>query len=128
MKKLPSFVPSAAGADVASDGNLYWSLSADAKQAETLFKKYQASPEFTTGKELYAAGSTTHNVVADPHFASFSSEPFALNDYHLKEGSAAINAGVAIPAEWPDPLREGDAGKPDIGAFPLTVEPVKIGK
>ena len=40
---------------------------------------------------------------------------------------AAIDAGVEIPAEWPDPLRKMDKGKPDIGALPLGAdfEPVR---
>ena len=37
----------------------------------------------------------------------------------LHRESPAINAGAAIPGEWPDPLRRDDEGSPDIGALPL---------
>ncbi len=37
----------------------------------------------------------------------------------LTKGSAAVDAGLAIPAAWPDPLRDADAGKPDVGAMPF---------
>ncbi|MNC98948.1 hypothetical protein D3C83_170640 [compost metagenome] len=43
------------------------------------------------------------------------------SDFHLQTGSAAIDAGVEIPSEWPDPLRALDAGPPDIGAVPYGV-------
>ena len=49
------------------------------------------------------------------------------NDYRPIKGSPALDAGIAIPAEWPDPLRDSDSGKPDIGAFPVGVERWRVG-
>ena len=40
-------------------------------------------------------------------------------DLRLSEGSPAVDAGLPIPARRPDPLREADAGKPDVGAVPF---------
>ena len=38
----------------------------------------------------------------------------------------AIDAGVDLPGDWPDPLRTKDAGKPDLGALPLGAEPFPV--
>jgi len=65
---------------------------------------------------------------ADPMFADFHSDWRRANDYRLRKGSPAIDAGVPVPPEWPDPLREQDKGKPDIGAFPLGCKPWGIGR
>jgi hypothetical protein len=34
---------------------------------------------------------------------------------------------VSLPADWPDPVRAADAGKPDAGALPLGARPWHIG-
>lgn len=41
--------------------------------------------------------------------------------------SPAVNAGVKIPTDWLDPLREKDRGKPDLGAVPAGVSPWTVG-
>ena len=43
------------------------------------------------------------------------------SDLRLQAHSPAVNAGVPVPVEWPDPLREKDADKPDHGALPCGV-------
>jgi hypothetical protein len=106
--RLPAYFVPAAGTNLISDGNLFWSPAADEKQAAALFKKWQASPAFTENKKLYEAGSDTHSVVADPK----------LNEYSLSPGSAAIDAGVEIKFEGFDPVAKEDQGRPDIGAIP----------
>jgi hypothetical protein len=35
---------------------------------------------------------------------------------------------VALPDDWPDPLRKQDKDKPDIGALPLGAEPLNAGR
>jgi hypothetical protein len=50
------------------------------------------------------------------------------NDYRLQSGSAAVDAGVELPANLPDPVRGQDKGKPDIGALPLGAEPLQAGR
>ena len=41
--------------------------------------------------------------------------------------SLAYSPGVAVPVEWPDPLRSADAGKPDAGAIPLSAPAWTVG-
>jgi hypothetical protein len=48
-------------------------------------------------------------------------------DLRLAKDSPAVDAGVSIPAEWPDPLRSSDEGKPDLGALPLGSEMLRVG-
>jgi Protein of unknown function (DUF1565) len=100
-------------------GNLLWGLDGQAK-ANT-FAKLRASPLFAASKAIYEPGWTTHDVVGDPKFA------VGAVDLRLQPGSAAIDAGLAVPAKWPDPMRESDAGKPDIGALPLGAKPWSVG-
>ena len=49
------------------------------------------------------------------------------NDYRLEPGSPAINVGVAIPEDRPDPLREQCADQPDLGALPYGADHPRVG-
>jgi hypothetical protein len=60
-------------------------------------------------------------VFADPRFVRFP------DDLRLDGKSPAIDAGVAIPSDWPDTLRGKDKGKPDIGAIPAGGAMPKVG-
>jgi hypothetical protein len=52
-----------------------------------------------------------------------------LNESFQPAGqSKAVDAGEALPAEWPDPVRAQDKGKPDIGAVPAGVKPWQMGR
>ncbi|MBW3540732.1 MAG: right-handed parallel beta-helix repeat-containing protein [Planctomycetes bacterium] len=125
--RLPGFMPPNAEQNAACDGNLYWSPHATPSQADALFAKYRKSAAFEQSRAIYDPGSTTHAVVADPRFRSYSPEPDAANDYRLQTGSPAAGAGVTIPTEWPDPLRKIE-GRPDVGAYPLESEPLDVGR
>ncbi len=61
---------------------------------------------------------------------NISGEPGSVkpNDFRLLPGSPAIDAGVSIPSDWPDPLRSADQGKPDAGAIPRGAEQLKVGR
>lgn len=66
--------------------------------------------------------------LADPKLNRLTADPNADFDPSLQKSSPAINAGVPIPTEWFDPLRNRDKEKPDIGALPLgePAEPVGL--
>jgi hypothetical protein len=108
--------------NVHADGNLFWQPGLEAKRAALFFAAYRASPAFANSKRVYAAGFDANSLVADPRFVKGDADSAEPNDYRLQAGSPAIDAGVAIAPDWPDPLREFDKGKPDIGALPLGVE------
>jgi hypothetical protein len=102
-----------------SDGNLYWFAYVDPTQQDQIFAKYRKSPEFEGSKEKYDGGFTSRSLTGDPK----------LDDRDVPQaGSPAVDAGAAVPAEWPDPLRESDAGKPDIGAIPAGGTPLSVGR
>jgi len=61
------------------------------------------------------------NVAGDPNFVK-------AGDFRLRPGSPAVDAGVTIPNDWSDPLRNLEKGKPDAGAVPLGGEPLKVGR
>jgi hypothetical protein len=92
--------------DVQIDGNLHWSR----KGAPIVFDK------------LRAAGYAAHDLAGDPKLTDADH-----GDLRLSPGSAAIDAGVPVPKDWPDPLRAGDKGKPDVGALPAGAPMLKVG-
>ncbi len=57
----------------------------------------------------------------------FNADWRAAVDPRLKPGSPARESGVAIPPDWPDPLRAADRAQPDIGAIPVGTEPWRVG-
>ncbi len=99
-----------------ADGNLYWAPGADPKG---YFDRYLASEAYARSKAVYAPGFNANSRAADPKLA---------DDFRLQPGSAAIDTGADLPADWPDPLRAVDAGRPDIGALPVGVEPLRAGR
>lgn len=113
---------------IQSDGNLFWQPGLDVKTAAPFFTVYRGTSAFANSKKFYPPGFDAHSLATDPRFVKFSIDPLEMNDYRLQPGSPALNAGVPIPVDWPDPLREADKGKPDIGALPLGAEPFRIGR
>jgi len=102
-----------------SDGNLYGFAGADPEAAATIFAKYRKSPAFAESAQAYEGGFTGRSLAADPQ----------LNDDEIPlPGSPAVDAGAPVPAEWPDPLRADDAGRPDIGALPVGAVPLRVGR
>jgi hypothetical protein len=107
--------------NVIADGNLYWSPAAG--NAAGFFDRFRKSEQFAQSRQLYPRGSAAHCQVADPGFVKADADAAGQNDYRLQPGSPAIDAGVALPADWPDPLRDADAGVPDVGATPQGRDP-----
>lgn len=125
--RLPSHFPPDAALDVIEDGNLFWLPSTDSKQAANLFAKFRSSDVFTKSRERYPAGSTANNLVADPLFAVLPPGESRARSFRLISKSPAIDSGIALPADWPDPLRSRDSGLPDIGAFPAALDDWQVG-
>jgi hypothetical protein len=99
-------------------GNLLWGVKDGPALKGEPFAKFRASPLFALSQKPYGPGWTTHDRVADPKFVRLPLDQALPADLRLQQGSPAINGGQTIPADWPDPLRDGDKGAPDIGALP----------
>ncbi|HEX4492949.1 MAG TPA: DUF1565 domain-containing protein [Acidimicrobiia bacterium] len=100
--------------DLQVDGNLLWSLTANA--GIDYFKQFRKSKVFEASKQVYAPGFGAHDVYGDPKLASvIAGVPL---DARLGGGSPAIDAGQPVPKDWPDVLATSDTGAPDIGALP----------
>ncbi|WP_254513258.1 right-handed parallel beta-helix repeat-containing protein [Anatilimnocola floriformis] len=123
--RLPPYLVPAVGANLISDGNLFWSPSADEKTAAAFFKKWQASPAFAENKKLYEAVSESHSLVADPQLDV--ANPL-FHSYELSVGNAAIDAGADVKFEGFDPTDKSDADRPDIGAIPAGGKMFKVGR
>lgn len=100
-------------------GNLLWGLKEGPMNKVDPFAKFRSSPLFKNSQNFYGPGWSTNDFVADPKLVKLVENPNESADLRLSEGSPAIDAGLAIPATWTDPLREADQGKPDIGAIPF---------
>jgi hypothetical protein len=112
--------------DFQADANLYWSVKDGLNQGENYFAKLHASDLFVASKKQYPPGWGSKDLFADPRFVGATENPDRF-DARLQRGSPAIDAGVILPAAWPDPLREQEEGKPDLGALPLGLERFTFG-
>lgn len=113
--------------DFQADGNLLWGLKEGPTYQGDFFAKFRKSSIFDASKKTYPSGWGATDRFADPKFVAISADPKQPLDLRLQKESPAIDAGVPIPAEWLDPLREMDKGKPDIGALPLAAEAFQVG-
>ncbi len=109
--------------DLQVDGNLLWGVATGASSGADFFEKFRKSRAFVTSQGVYPPGFTAHDIFADPLFRSLGPK----SDIRLQPRSPAIDAGLPIPAAWPDSLRNRDAGKPDIGAIPSGALGVRVG-
>lgn len=98
-------------------GNLLWGLNEGPHLKADPFAKFRATPLFAASRKHFEPGWTTLDRVADPRFVKLFDHDRAC-DLRLQASSPAVNAGQPVPRDWPDPLRDIDAGAPDIGALP----------
>ena len=136
---LPGLVFSSGPDDIQVDGNLHWGLLQGPKFEEDFFKVQGRRGAFR--KKPYPDSWMVHDVFDDPKLLPLGGEGGAGGPggeggaggagVSLGPGSAAVNAGVALPegpeGPWHDPLRAADAGRPDIGAVPRGHKPWTVG-
>jgi hypothetical protein len=105
-------------------GNLLWGVKDGPTLKGDPFAKFRASALFKASRKHYEPGWTTHDRVADPRFINLTADKA---DLQLQSESPAINAGLKLSTDWPDPLRESDKDGPDIGVLPVGVKPWGVG-
>ncbi len=125
LNKFPSVALLKPTADLQMDGNLYWSASNGA--AADFLTAFRKSKVFEESKKQYPLGWGSHDLFADPRFLRFSGDWKVPLDLSPGKESPAVDAGVQVPADWPDPLREQDKGNPDIGALPAGGQAWRVG-
>ena len=127
LERLPAFTPPIADLPIEADGNLYWTPGTSEQAAAAYFQKYRQSKDYAARKEKTPNGVSERSLVADPRFAipDLNSDAF---DFRLSDDSPAVNSGVRLPTDWPDPLRELDKDGPDRGAIPLGGGPLEVGR
>jgi hypothetical protein len=113
--------------NVREGGNVVWGLTEGSKNERETFASFRKSRRFEESKQAYADGWTTHDRTADPRFIKISADAARPADLRLQAGSPAIDAGLPIPGEWPDPLRDADSGQPDSGALPHGADTWNVG-
>lgn len=129
MERMPGvgFVGMQQAENLHEGGNVIWGLKEDPALAADPFAKFRASRLFEESRKRYEPGWTTQDRAIDPKFVSLAADNRAATDLRLQSDSPAANAGLSLPAAWPDPLRESDAGAPDIGALPQGAEAWGVG-
>ena len=80
-------------------------------QSWQVFNNLILSGKVTAGKPQDGA-VWGGNFAGDPNFTK-------PGELRLSPKSPARDAGVPIPSDWPDPLRDRDPGSPDAGAVPF---------
>lgn len=113
--------------DMQADGNQHWSVQDGPGIERDFFAKFRASPVFAASKKQYDPGWTNSDQFADPKFRQLGSQGGKPLDLRLCKDNPAVDAGVKLPSDWPDPLAAQDANKPDLGALPLGAETWKVG-
>ena len=114
--------------DFQADGNLHWGVKDGPQYKGGLLRQVPPVAAVRGEQEALSAGLVAHDLFADPRFQVAGRTKLRSSDLRLQKGSPAIDAGVEVPADWPDPLRKQDTGRPDIGALPLGAEPFQAGK
>lgn len=127
--KVPGvgFIGMKEAANVREGGNLIWGLGEGPTLERDPLAKFRTSALFDQSRKSYEPGWTTHDRVADPEFVALAADMAAPSDLRLQPGSPAIDAGLPVPPQWPDPLREMDAAEPDSGALPHGADPWGVG-
>jgi len=129
VEEPPMLNATAIGAedDFAADGNLYWAVKEGPGFTGDYFAPLRKPPLAELSKKHYAPGWSAHDRFADPKFTALGMSVEGPADFRLLPDSPAIDAGVAIPGEWPDPLRASDKGTPDLGALPAGAPLLEVG-
>lgn len=105
---LPGLVTPRADDDLQADGNWLWSLH---------------TPLPDSFADAVAA-KHAHDRVGDPRLQRLAdTDPLDIRP----TTGGVIDAGVAVPAGWPDSLRARDRGRPDIGALPVGAPLLRVG-
>jgi len=104
--------------DLQADGNLMWGLRAGPSTQGQFFSKRTGQPG--------PAGFGEHDIYGDPQLVHLVDGDRAL-DIRPRGPGGVVDAGVKLPADWPDTLRAADQGLPDIGALPLGAPMLRVG-
>jgi len=124
---LPGLHFSGGDCDFQADGNLHWGVREGPLWKGDFFAKFRQSRAFEESKEQYPPGWGANDLFTDPKFIDLRENWGEMSNLGLRKDSPAIDTGGTIPLEWPDPLRESDKDKPDIGAFPHGHQPWTVG-
>ena len=87
------------------------------------------SPLFERSRSQYAPGYESQSIAADPQFVRVRADGRAAqtDDLRLRPTSPAAAAGVELGDDLSFLDDPPNAGRPDIGAFPLASAPLRVG-
>lgn len=118
LSNLPGYALNMKRGQLRSDGNVFWSPDASAADVQKFFARFRGSAEYK------ASQNSNRSQLADPGWKVNATWPLEVTP---PAGSPLGDAGVAIPVDWPDPFRDQDAGRPDVGALPAGKAMFEVG-
>ncbi len=124
---MPGEVLPSPQTDFAADGNLEWSASNGAADAASFLKRFRNGKDFAASRSSYAPGWTANDLYGDPMLSRVPEDYGMTVNVWPRADSPAINRGVPIPRDWPDPYRASDPDGADIGAAPATLKRWLVG-
>lgn len=118
LSNLPGYALNMKKGTLRSDGNVFWSPAASNGDQAKFFARFRGTAEFKTSQ------NSSNSHLADPGWLVNATWPAMVTP---AAGSPLVDTGVAIPSDWPDPLRQNDAGPPDVGALPAGAAMFEVG-
>ncbi|MCF7855717.1 MAG: hypothetical protein K9N51_13030, partial [Candidatus Pacebacteria bacterium] len=134
--------PSPLSSDIILDGNIHWCPDPKVPVPENFMERIR-QVEGGDFASRYPHAWETQGQAVDPEFTAFSTDPTAVNDYHLRPDSPAIGAGARLPAlleqtgtgderigSLPDveAYRSAKERRPDVGPVPFGVKQLNVGR
>ena len=127
VQGIPGFVIPSVD-DLHADGNLFWGIVDGPSYQGDVLGEFRKSKTFVALSKHSATLFGSRDIFDNPRFRTFKQDSRESTDLRLKGNSSAIDAGIEIPSDWPDPLRNVDSGNPDIGMLPHNAQPWKVGR
>jgi hypothetical protein len=127
LKGMPGLTFASADDFVQADHNLHWGVQEGPAFKRDFFARFRRSTTFAKSKRHYPPGWASHDLFADPLLTRLVADWKKPVDVRPKPGSPVVDAGLPLPADWPDPLSKADRNQPDLGALPLGAEPLRVG-
>jgi hypothetical protein len=113
--------------DFQGDYNVLWSPRTGPTTEGDYFAAFRKGKVFEASKKVYPPGWGANDRFVDPKLERLTDDWRQPLDVRPTKVSPLLDTGTPLPKEWPDPLRDQDTGKPDIGALPLGVPILRVG-
>ena len=113
--------------NVREGGNLIWGLKEGPTLQQDPVRQVPRVAAVQRKPQALRAGLDDARPRRRPEVRPHATDDSAPLDLSLQSDSPAVNSGLPLPPDWPDPLRDADRAEPDIGALPHGTQPWGVG-